>query len=180
MVKLKKQKREIYLCGEITKYSAKLVKKALRELDKISDETILFYITGDGGRAEPALEIHHALHNAKSTVNTVAHGHVYSAALLILEGGDRKFATPNCKFGFHQTFAEFKKDSELNAIQLTNIAHKILLQDATQIYILTSGGRDTNKIVELFSSNATIDSKKALKLKIIDGLWRKPIHKPRR
>lgn len=170
MVKVNFKKRKICVRGEINKRIAQVVIKALRTLDNKADKPILFYIESGGGQIAPALDIYHACHNIKSIVETIGCKNVSSAALLVLQGGNKRYATPKCKFGFHQSCAEFKKDTKLNSVQLINIAHQVLRQDIMQIYILSYNTDNSDKISKLFDYDAIISSKKALKLNLIDGI----------
>lgn len=178
MVKVSVKKREIYLCGAINIKSAQVAIRALKEFDKKANKEIFFYINSGGGNIGPVLDIYHAMHNIKSHVTTVAFKEVKSGALVVLQGGNEKYATPRCKFYFHQACAEFKKNCLYNSTQLVNIAHKLLRQDIIQLDILSYDGGNTNRISKLFDYNAVIGRTKARKLKIINGLWHKPIPKP--
>lgn len=180
MVKAKIKEREIYLCGEIRKKTAQAVKRALKELDKTPDQPIDVFISSLGGNAGASLEIHHAFHNAKSVVRTIGFGRVASGGLIALQGGDERLAKPSCLMQFHQACVEFKfKSRSYNGKALMGIAHRLFRADAVELYILTSRGSIPEKIVPLFDKDAVINSKQALKLKIIDGIWKRPINMPR-
>ena len=177
MVKKKTKEREIYLKGKITPNSFVAVAKALKKLDAKSHEPILFFINSKGGSIFSSVDIHHALRNSKSEIKTIGFGMVRSAALMVLQGGDKRFVKPNCKLKFHQ--ASLKLGSHVNGHDLNLLSRELLQADAIQIYILTSRGSPSSKIVDLLKQEAVIDSKKALKLKIIDGIWKRPISRPR-
>ena len=167
----------MWFCGKITKRSSRVVKSILKTLNKESHDSTIFLIKSNGGDAATSLEIHQSIHNSESIVNTVAFGAVTSGALLVLQAGDKKFATPKCRFGFHQACNRFRNGTLLNGQDLMEIAYRLMRRDAMEIYILTTGGGSAYEIAKLFNRDADISSRKALKLKIIDGIWKKPIHK---
>ncbi|MBI2023730.1 ATP-dependent Clp protease proteolytic subunit [Candidatus Giovannonibacteria bacterium] len=179
MVKVRQKKRSIFLIGKITKASARIVKKALEKLDAASSEEILFFINSTGGDAKASVEIHHAIHNAKSYVKTIGFGNLYSGGLMVLQGGDERFAVPRCRLKFHQICMEFNGKYLLNAKVMNALAYRAFRADAMAVYILTSRSRSVEEILKLFDEDAAISSHKARRLKVIDGIWRKPVHCPR-
>ena len=172
-------KRTVWLSGWLTKKSSALVSEALEKLDKESDDPIFFVVANClGGDNIASLKIHHALHNAESKIKTIGVGRVESGALMILQGGDERFATPNCRLKFHQACVKLPKGLIFNGEALNEMGRHLLQSDAVEIYILTSRG-SPEKIIGLLREDATINSKQALKLKMIDGIWKLPISRPR-
>jgi len=174
-VRLGLKKRTIHLYGEIESSSARALNLALRALEKESDEPGQFFINSIGGNFAASVEMHHALCNTQLIINTIGWGKVRSGALFILQGGDKRFATANCRLEIHQPFLEFKKKSSLNSSQSHEYAWRLEQADAVEIYILTKRGSPVFKITALLRKDAAINAKEALKLKLIDGIWRKPI-----
>ena len=171
------EKREIWLLGWIKQSSFLTLHKILEKLDSISHELIRFFIKSEGGERTASLNIHHALHNTLSPVETIGFGNVASGGLLVLQGGDKRVATPKCKLKLHRACVKLKTGREYNAEGLNHVSRGLMQYDSDAIYILTSRGSDSKIIIDLFKKDAVLNAPKALRFKIIDSIWRKPIRK---
>jgi ATP-dependent Clp protease protease subunit len=79
------------------------VVRSLLYLDRVAYSAPIFlWINSEGGDVDDALAIYDVMQTLNTTVHTIAHGLVASAAGLILAGGDVRIAMPNSWFMAHQ------------------------------------------------------------------------------
>ena len=169
--------RFIYLQGDILPISATLVENALKRLlENDSHKPIHFYISGAGGDCHASLRIFQMLVGSKAVVYTTAVGFVSSGAFLVLQAGEKRFATEEAALRFHmakygkEALAAVMKEKDMNAKTLTDLANDLRLIDARQLLIFTYRGKPISEISRLFGNNAQISAKKAKALNLIDGI----------
>lgn len=98
-----KDSRAILISGEITTNLANCVISQLLELATESDdEPIYCYINTDGGDCIAGMAIYDMMRVITCPVITVVIGACHSAGLFILQGGDRRGATPQSSFFYHE------------------------------------------------------------------------------
>lgn len=91
--------KKIYLFGEITDESAKIIVSTIMECDK----NFLLFINSPGGSVDAGNSIINAMQWCERDVHTIANGAVYSMAFHIFLYGKKRFAMPNSVFMFHDT-----------------------------------------------------------------------------
>jgi len=165
--------RRIIIQGEITNITATNFEQALKKiiLDK-KRKPIVVFINSRGGDCFACLKIYHLIEEKSETpIFTVAFELARSGAFFITEAGRRRFAASRTEFKFHRT--DNKNHRRMNAIDHLQEADVLMLIDAQQLHIFCRRGRPTKEIFDLFRREATLNEKKALKLKLIDGIVKK-------
>lgn len=166
------------MSGEIVRESHYGLLFALEKLESDSEDDINFFINSHGGLFYVASDMHHALRNSNSHINTIGYRKLRSSAAIILQGGDNRFMDKKCKLEFHKTYIEADKNNFYNSSQLHELSLRLAQTDALQIYIHTIHGESYEKVYKLLQSEAVVEPKKAIRMKLIDGIWKKPISKP--
>ena len=92
--------RTIYLIGSIDSGLLSGFLPVLHSLDA-SRGPITVVLASDGGDVEVGWAIYDAIRGAKNRVTIDGYGNVYSAAVLILQAGDLRRLTKNCRVMLH-------------------------------------------------------------------------------
>lgn len=108
----------IYLFNEI---NFENVKTAIQEINKanLDDKTdkILITISSGGGLLNPAFALCEYIQLSKKPVSCLATGYCASAAVTILQCGQRRLATSNTRFMLHSSNHRFERGSYEEFVQ---------------------------------------------------------------
>lgn len=108
-----KDSRSILISGEITQQLANCVISQMLELTSESEEDPIYvYINTDGGDVTSGLVIYDMMRIIPCPVMTIVIGACHSAGLFILQGGDRRGATPHSSFFYHEPVSFFSANTE--------------------------------------------------------------------
>jgi ATP-dependent Clp protease protease subunit len=108
-----KDSRSILVSGEVSQTLANCVISQLLELTAESEEEPIFvYINTDGGDVTSGLAIFDMMRIIPCPVYTIVIGACHSAGLFILQGGDKRAATPNSSFFYHEPVAFYSANTE--------------------------------------------------------------------
>lgn len=183
-VKYSARKSAIFIFNSICEETPKLIKKALNAIlknykSKKRKKKVSVYIQSKGGLFYSAVETHGILSvYKKAKICTVAVGHADSCAMIILQGGDRRFAFPDATLGIHMTeYAMPKKP--VNAHFLSRCLFECISRDEAFKLILLEQGRPANRIKELFEKGAVLTAEEAKRLNLIDKILDPKILKSR-
>ena len=171
------EERFIWLDGGINPGVAYHFKKMLNKLNRLKMGPIIFYISGVGGDAHSGFSIMNEIAASDSPVAIVAHGIVYSGCFTITQAGARRLALAGTKFIFHPAELQFKENSghqyQLTQGQLVDSLERLRLIDSMQLSWFIKRGRPTKQVFDMFRAGTTISLPKAIKLKLIDGYYKK-------
>lgn len=172
-------KRVIWLEGNIDNRAAFIIETIINKLNKASHDPILLFITGKGGDFYAVLKIMKMIENSPSKFIIIAFKEVLSGSFLLTQAKNAEsLAVPGTKFIFHNAVRVFEKEQLPKRFlmaqkELTEEAKKLAVVDAIQLLIFSERGRPIKKIFDLFHNEAEIDIKKALELKLVDGILNK-------
>ena len=108
-----KDSRAILISGEVSQGLANCVISQLLELaSECEEEPIYVYINTDGGDVISGLAIYDMMRIIPCPIITVVMGACHSAGLFILQGGDRRGATPHASFFYHEPVAFYSANTE--------------------------------------------------------------------
>lgn len=108
-----KDSRAILISGEITQPLANCIISQLLELTAESEEDPIYvYINTDGGDVTSGLAIYDMMRIVPCPVITIVTGACHSAGLFILQGGDRRAATPHSSFFYHEPVSFYSVNTE--------------------------------------------------------------------
>jgi ATP-dependent Clp protease protease subunit len=108
-----KDSRAVLISGEITQNLANCVISQLLELTAESEEDPIYvYINTDGGDVTSGLAIYDIMRITPCPVITIVIGACHSAGLFILQGGDRRGATPHSSFFYHEPVSFYSVNTE--------------------------------------------------------------------
>lgn len=134
---------------------------------------IIVFLHGvSGGDVYACLKIYELIESNSAPIFTVAVDIAFSGFFYILQAGYKRFATSETKLIFHRA-VRFFDNQDMNAADLFKEAEFLLTFDSMQIVIFCKQGRPLKQVIKLFRRGATLDSAKALKLKLIDGVIKK-------
>ncbi|MFM7857865.1 MAG: ClpP family protease, partial [Flammeovirgaceae bacterium] len=101
------------MSGEVTPALANCIISQLLELTSDNEEEpIYIYINTEGGDIISGLAIYDMMRITPCPVITVVIGACHSAGLFILQGGDRRGATPHASFFYHEPVAFYSANTE--------------------------------------------------------------------
>lgn len=123
-----KDSRAILISGEVTQTLANCVISQLLELTAESEEDPIFvYINTDGGDVTSGLAIYDMMRIIPCPVVTIVIGACHSAGLFILQGGDRRGATPHSSFFYHEPISFYSVNTEHATVAHTEHYQKLRL-----------------------------------------------------
>lgn len=171
------ENRFIFVKGYICPKTLLLVKIALRRLLKNNfTKPIDFFISSEGGDSNVTWGIMNLISNSGVSINTIVVGVANSAAFLILQAGEKRFAIEDATMRFHKAVKtkrqvlDVLKKHELNVDVLSDLLNDLHLLDARQMVFFTYRGKPASEIARLFQENAQISAQMAKKLNLIDGI----------
>lgn len=97
------QSRTIQLVGEIDQEKFQLIDKALTEMERQNQKSVVLRINSEGGSVYDALAIIGRLENSKCRVITEGYGCVMSAATLVLAAGGKRRVSRRAWFMHHES-----------------------------------------------------------------------------
>jgi ATP-dependent Clp protease protease subunit len=121
-----KDSRSILISGEITQEVANCVCSQLLELTSEDEEAPIYvYINTDGGDVTSGLVIYDMMRIIPCPVMTIVLGACHSAGLFILQGGDRRGATPHASFFYHEPVSFYSVNTEHATVAHTDHYQKL-------------------------------------------------------
>jgi len=165
--------RSIAFWGEVDEESSLNFISQLMELSfQYPEEPITVYLNTTGGSFMDAYAIYDAIQACKSPVTIIATGFCASAGLTILCAAEKRFATKNTLFFYHQTI--LKSDRELISIETsigTAEAYK-LCHDMYDRTIIATTGMTKEQWKENFKDRTVkyFTAQEALELGFINGI----------
>lgn len=177
-------KSAIFILGIICEDTPKLLKKALNAILKNykgrkRKKKVSIYIQSEGGLFYSAVKAHAILSvYKKAKICTVAVGHADSCAIIILQGGDRRFAFSDATLGIHMT--EYAMPPKpVNANFLNRCLFECISRDTAFKLILMERGEPEEEINKLFEKGTNLTAQEAKRLNLIDKVLDPKILKPR-
>lgn len=163
------ESRAILISGPITQEQANCVISQMLELTSDStEEPIFVYINTDGGEMVAGLAIYDMMRITPCPVVTLVVGACHSAGLFILQGGDRRGATPHASFFYHEPIG-FNQAHNERASSDNNDTYKHLRSCMDTILQTRSKISKTVWKRDFEGRTAyTFDTTKALEYKLID------------
>lgn len=182
-IKYSVRKAAIFIFGGICEDTPKSLQRALNAIlknykSRKRKKKISVYIQSSGGLFYSAIKAHAILGVCKKAkICTVAVGHADSCAMIILQGGDRRFAFPDATLGVHKTKIS-PLDNPADEAVLTSYLLECLEKDAAFKLILLERGEPEDKITELFKEGTILTAQEAKRLNLIDKILDPKILKP--
>jgi ATP-dependent protease ClpP protease subunit len=169
------KKRSIHLKGPIISLTPYHIKRAVRKLTKHDANTpIHLLISSSGGDFYASLHIFQYIKRCSTPIYTIVVEKAVSGALLILQGGKKRYARQGATLGFHNVIHRLRADDVYNSTRYRQQLEELCRIDAIQCLILTKHGRPVNEILKLFGEEARISAKCAKQLHLIDDIITKP------
>lgn len=164
--------RTIFIEGEITQDTKYRVSIAIQALAQ-SDEEINIQINSIGGCLVSAFAIIDTIRSVKNTVNGYVCGEAFSAASLILQACDNRYATPLSRIMIHYGGHALPYDTPKNNENLIK-HYKELCDDMINIYkgkIKVNGKKiGKKKLDEFMTFDSFFSAKKSKSLNLIDEI----------
>ena len=111
------------------------------------------------------------MERSSAPIFTVAVGTVFSGLFHVLQGGKKRFATPNIKLIFHRATIYVEGDDRgMNAEDFREFSELLSMFDAMQALAFCKHGGLYEDMIELLREEAEFSPKEALKLKLIDAI----------
>ncbi len=170
-VTLDKTRRLIIIKNRIEKITALNVERAIKAILKNGSGPIIIMITGPGGEVFASFEIYHIIkkYRLQETIVTVGYGDmVRSGALSILQAGTLRFLSAKTTLTMHQTESASMHGTKRNAPAHLYYFNLLSIMDGQQLHILSERGRPIKTMYELFTHDASLSPRNALKLKLVD------------
>lgn len=165
-----RERRIIYLDGEIDDKSAKETIETLLKLDVCNHKDITIYINSSGGSVSSGLAIYDVMNLIKSDVRTICIGKCASMASIILINGTKgkRFILPNAEVMIHEvsSFSMGKVTEMQDRLEHTKSLNNRLLK------IIASKTNRTIKQVknDTINKDNWFDSKTAVKYGFVDKI----------
>lgn len=164
----------IFLRGEITAKTPALVNKALQRILRGDPELLdwlFLFINSPGGLVNPTHDIWHLLENRSQRLITIADHNACSGAILLLQLGAYRFATPETDFLMHALYESPQQISgDIDDRWLLAKLEETLTDNAIQLIILTIHGQPYDAIKRLFHEKILFGSRLAKKLSLINDI----------
>jgi ATP-dependent protease ClpP protease subunit len=110
------QQRSFWITGEINDKMLKHVEGCLAILENDSSKAITIRINSGGGECYAALAIVSRMQSSKCKIKTEGHGHIMSAATLILAAGYKRSISKWASFMWHEpTYGVYDRQSNAEA-----------------------------------------------------------------
>ncbi len=174
-IKYSVRKSAIFIFGNICEDTPKLLKKALNAIlknykSRKRKKKVSVYIQSTGGLFYSAVKAHAVLSvYKKANIYTMAVGYADSCAMIILQGGDRRFAFSDAMLGIHKT--KFAMPTEpVDESFLISCLFECLEKDAVFKLILMERGEPENEIRKFFDRGTVLTAERAKKLNLIDKI----------
>ncbi|MBI2020890.1 ATP-dependent Clp protease proteolytic subunit [Candidatus Giovannonibacteria bacterium] len=169
-VKFSVKDRTILICGHILPTTPLLIAKAILKIAIANErKKIRVFISSSGGDFHASLQIYQFFAHLPVKLETVACDEVASGALLILQGGKKRFAFTNSKLRFHEAVLDLT-DGSYSTKKIKEMISEIDLVNAAQLLILTARGMPVSSIFNSFKHEDMLTAEDALKLHLIDGI----------
>ena len=165
-----RERRIIYLDGEIDDKSAKETIETLLKLDVCNHKDITMYINSSGGSVSSGLAIYDVMNMIKSDVRTICIGKCASMASILLINGTKgkRFILPNAEVMIHEvsSFSMGKVTEMQDRLDHTKSLNNKLLK------IIVSKTNRTIKQVknDTINKDNWFDSKTAVKYGFVDKI----------
>lgn len=163
-----REKRIIYLDGEIDDKLAKEIIETLLKMDACNNKDITMYINSGGGSVSSGLAIYDVMNMIKSDVRTICIGRAASMASVLLINGakGKRFILPNAEIMIHEVSSfNIGKFTELK----DRLDHTKSLNDRLMKIIASKTNRTYKQIKQdTINKDNWINSKNAVKYGFVD------------
>lgn len=163
-----REKRIIYLDGEIDDKLAKEIIETLLKMDACNNKDITMYINSGGGSVSSGLAIYDVMNMIKSDVRTICIGRAASMASVLLINGTKgkRFILPNAEIMIHEVSSfNMGKFTELK----DRLDHTKSLNDRLMKIIASKTNRTYNQIKQdTINKDNWINSRTAVKYGFVD------------
>ena len=148
----------IFVVGSVDDQMFASLAKALQERDPMQPITII--LNSDGGEVIQALGIYELLKSRPAPVTIHAIGACMSAAIVILQAAEHRYATPDCSLMVHFGEETNTSGSEASHNAELNKRMKRIIQERTK--------RSSKTVNKWFAADTYFTSEKAKKSNLID------------
>lgn len=163
-----REKRIIYLDGEIDDKLAKEIIETLLKMDACNNKDITMYINSGGGSVSSGLAIYDVMNMIKSDVRTICIGRAASMASVLLINGTKgkRFILPNAEIMIHEVSSfNMGKFTELK----DRLDHTKSLNDRLMKIIASKTNRTYKQIKQdTINKDNWINSRTAIKYGFVD------------
>jgi ATP-dependent Clp protease protease subunit len=164
--------RRLYMVGEIDTDGAMsmYVQKALHILDDVEGD-ITIHMNSIGGDVDNGFAIYDSIKACHNRVITVGTGCVWSMAAAILQAGDQRVLSENCRFMVHDGTVEVKESSLVAARARSEHYEKM-----TTVYYAVIAERSRNPISRVRAigqREAFLTAKQAVRHRFADTILKK-------
>lgn len=165
-----KDKRIIYLDGEIEEKSAKDIIELLLKMDEVNHNDITLYINSGGGSVSSGLAIYDMMNYVKSDIKTIGIGRCASmASILLLNGAKgKRFILPNAEVMIHEVSSgTFGKITEMQE----HLDHSKNLNKKLRKIIVNKTNLNWNQVKEnTINKDKWFNAEEAVKYSFVDRI----------
>lgn len=162
--------RLIYLMGEINNEVAYRFMVALQTLDRIEGD-IRIILTSVGGEEDAGYAIYDAIRLSKNKVIIEGYGAVQSIAALIIQAGNVRLLSPECRFMVHNGSLTLSEGIEADT--LVAIGKEVLVNNARYHSALaTRSGQTIHKIRKLCKDETFFTAQEAVYIGLADRVMK--------
>ena len=137
---------------------------------------IFFLISSSGGNGRTALEIVDAIRLLPGEKSVIVCGRAHSAAAVILQAFDKRYATPNSTFVIHHGKTSVSVADLLDSDKTATLCKETKLDENRYTKLFSGRTKMSEEEVwRLTKEDRTMFVDEAIALGIIDGVWDKPL-----
>ena len=157
----------LFIDGEITIGLASYVARAMH-LFKLNHQPVTLFLNTPGGSCDAAFGMYDLIQSCKEHVTIIGYGEVASAGVLILQAGDTRLLTKNCRVLVHPGYASVGEDMMQNVINNTK-SHQVMSSMFYSV-IGKSMGLTTKEMNQKYTWDTWLSSSKAVRVGLADRI----------
>lgn len=153
-----------------------MVRRAFGDLYLQRQEKVIVLISSSGGDGTSGRQIYDLLRLYPGEVTGIVVGRAMSAASFVLQGCDKRYATPNSLLLIHNGFQEVGNDILLSKKKTTEFLRENA-RDRKRIHLILANAtkRTVAEIAAECRKNRCLDVEQAVRFGLLDGVWTTPL-----
>lgn len=160
--------RTIYMIGTIDEDMFKMVHLGLSVLDR-EDSVIDIVLNSNGGFTLDGLAIYDALRAAKAHIRITAMGYCHSMAAAVLQAGDERLLSPNCRLMLHECSSQQEDRKPISSLKI-DLTESNVLDQMTWKILSERTGRTQRSLKSQYSRDSHFSAQQAVTLGLADAI----------
>ncbi len=137
---------------------------------------IFFLLSSSGGDGRVALQIVDAIRLWPGEKTVIVCGRAHSAAAVVLQAFDKRYATPNSTIVIHHGNTKVDVIDLLEPDRVITLCKEVKLDETRYVRLFKERTNMSEKeIWKLTKEDRSLFVEEAIRLGVIDGVWRKPL-----